>query len=234
MRTKIFSIISVALLAFSLTACSSKAAPEISSYEEANKDWLSQVDEIISGDELAMQGKVQWGMSLEDLKKAVKGPYYEDTDYGVSVVTSSSLPSDETWKNEDETLNSAAFEDQDVKAYYFVDTALIEYGYLVYDASLHQYDFLKEYYTKKYGEPEKEEFIWNDESYKPTGKEDMYEMFAAGKVKVLTVWDIEELDTVLVVDWLNDPVDLDYNYGQISFYSRSEDFDVNSVSDTVL
>lgn len=111
---------------------------------------------------------------------------------------------------------------------------MIEYGYLVYDASLHQYDFLKEYYTKKYGEPEKEEFIWNDESYKPTGKEDMYEMFAAGKVKVLTVWDIEELDTVLVVDWLNDPVDLDYNYGQISFYSRSEDFDVNSVSETGL
>lgn len=220
----------VLILSFGLVSCGNDT-PVIDENETANKEWLDQVDKATDGQELEMQGYVNWQMDIAQLLDAVEGPYYDDTETYISVVLPSALPATENWKNEDGTLNIDAFAQQDVKAYYVIDNYLSEYGYQAYDATLYQYDFLKEYYTKKYGEPYEEEFVWNDENYKPTGKEDLYEEFVSGKVRVMAMWDIKELDTVLVVDWLNDPMVYDNNFGQISFYPRSEDFDPANVED---
>jgi len=135
--------------------------------------------------------------------------------------------------DKDGNLVPEKFLTTDILAYYSVDptVGLYEYGYLAPNADLHEYDFLKEYYTNKYGEPAKETWEWNDPQYKPTGKEDYYQMFTDGLVKVVTVWDIKELDTVLVMDWLNDPQKYNNNFGQISFYDRSEDFSVDAVDE---
>jgi hypothetical protein len=206
----------------------------IASNEEANAAYISAATEAMGDVSLAMQNKIDWGMSYADLKKQVSQTYINDTGQYLSWAFFADLPSDEGWLDEDGNMNADHFISTDILSYYVVDKeiGLYEYGYLAPDANLYQYDFLKAYYTSKYGEPGIEEWEWNDSSYQPDGSEDYYQMFQDGLVKVMAVWDVEELDTVLVVDWLNDPAQYDNNYGQISFYLRSEDFSLDNYSDT--
>lgn len=236
MKKKIITLLFSTILAVSLVGCGDDGAKVIEKNEAANKDYIASAVSAMANQSLALQEEVDWGTSYIQLKSVVEEPYISDDGQYLSTAFYGALPADKDWKDKDGNIDPEHFVQTDILSYYVVDSAvgLYEYGYLAPNANLSQYDFLKEYYTKKFGEPEREDWEWNDEEYQPTGKEDYYEMFINGEVKVITIWDIEELDTVLVIDWLNDPVEYNNNYGQISFYDRSEDFSVDDVADTPL
>lgn len=211
----------------------SQTPTSIEKFETENKEAITAAVSAMDGQTLALQEEMSWGMAYDDVKKYVEEPYIYDNGEYLASAFYSKLPCNEKWKDKDGNLVPEEFLPTDILAYYSVDAyaGLYEYGYMAPNTDLHEYDFLKEYYTNKYGEPAEETWEWNDPNYKPTGKEDYYQMFADGLVKVVTVWDIKELDTVLVIDWLNDPQKYNNNFGQISFYDRSDDFDVNAVQD---
>lgn len=217
-----------------LSSCSEGNEKVIAKNEEANKEFLSAAVSAMNDRPLALSNKLEWGDTYADVKKAVDEPYINNDGQYLSSAFYGALPTDDTWKDADGNINAKAFAPIDLLSYFVVDDAigLYECGYLAPDANLYQYDFLKLYYTKKFGEPDKETWEWKDKYYEPTGDEDYYSLFADGYVKVLTVWDLKELDTVLVIDWLNDPNVYNNNYGQISFYQRSEDFSVEDAGDS--
>lgn len=233
MKRKLLTLLFSTILAVSLAACGTQEATFIEKNEAEHKDYIASAVTAMADHTLALQEGLYWGASYAQVKEVVKEPYINDDGQYLSTAFYSALPADENWKDKDGKIDASHFIQTDILSYHVVDASvgLYEYGYLAPDANLHQYDYLKDYYTKKYGEPEREDWEWNDENYKPTGEENYYEKFAAGEVKVVTVWDIEELNTVLVIDWLNDPVKYNNNYGQISFYARSEDFSADDVSD---
>lgn len=221
------------ILICALCACSSNSdTTTIKKYETANKEAISAAVSAMGNQSLALQDNLSWGMTYEEVKANVEEPYIYDSTMYLSRAFYANLPAGEGWTDKDGTIIPEGFISTDILSYYTINESigLYEYGYMAPDANLYQYDFLKAYFTNKYGEPEEETWEWNDSSYEPTGDEDYYQMFSEGLVKVLTVWDIEELDTVLVVDWLNDPQEYNNNYGQISFYHRSDDFSVEDVS----
>lgn len=207
----------------------------IKEYEEANKEAISAAVSAMDNQTLALQDDMSWGMSYDELKKYVPDPYIYDTGDYLASAFYCKLPGNDKWKDKEGKIVPEEFISTDTLAYYatYDTSGLYEYGYLVPGADLYEYDFLKEYYTNKYGEPANETWEWNDPEYEPTGKEDKYQMFADGLVKVVAAWDIEELDAVLVIDWLNDPKDYNNNFGQISFYDRSEEFDIDSVIESI-
>lgn len=215
------------------TQKSTKTPTTIKKYETANKEAIASAVKAMDGQTLALQEDMYWGMTYNEVKKHVKEPYIYDSGDYLANAFYAMLPCNDKWKDENGNVNPDEFLSSDVLAYYSVDASvgLYEYGYMMPDVDLYEYDFLKEYYTNKYGEPVEETWEWNDETYEPTGDEDYYQMFRDGLVKVVTVWDIKKLDAVLVIDWLNDPQKYNNNFGQISFYNRSDDFDVNAVED---
>lgn len=213
----------VVCLVVSLSACGSSTATE--SLQKENKDWLSTADSATQGYNFSLQDDLAWGMSLEEVSEIVKGPFEDDYETYLSMWMPGSLPKDGSWKDDSGNINKDAFAEGETLCYYTFseDDRLNEYGYYCFSPNLEQYDFLKEYYTKKYGEPKEEEFIWNDEDYKPDGTEDLYKEFEKGQVKVLTAWEIDDLGSLLVIDWLNDNVKESNNFGQISFYEMNDD-----------
>lgn len=235
MKNKLLTAFLIIMMAGTLVSCGSGDAKVIAENESANKDYIKAAVAVMDGETLALQDKLDWGAMYSDVKDVVKEPYIDDSSQYVSRAFYAKLPSGEGWADAEGNLQPDQFASMDILAYYVMDSdiGLYEYGYLAPDANLYQYDFLKEYYMKKYGEPEREDWEWKNDSHTDTDSddEDKYQLFADGYVRVMTVWDIEELDTVLVVDWLNDPVKYNNNYGQISFYKRAEDFSVDSEDD---
>jgi len=234
MKKKTLTLLFTFIIVCLLCACGGgNSAIEIKEYETANKEAIAAAVSAMGDQTLALQKEMSWGMAYDDVKEHVAEPYIYDTGDYLASAFYGNLPYEKGWKDKDGNLVPEKFLVTDILAYYSVDptVGLYEYGYLAPNADLHEYDFLKEYYTNKYGEPAKETWEWNNPQYEPTGKEDYYKMFAEGLVKVVTVWDIKELDTVLVIDWLNDPQKYNNNFGQISFYDRSEDFSVDAVDE---
>jgi hypothetical protein len=222
---KILQIICISLLIVCLStvlaACGNSTALE--KLQKENEEWLNSADSATLGFNFSLQDDITWEMPLEDVRRIVSGPFESDYETYLSIWIQGALPADDSWKVDSKSVNHNAFTETEVLSYYAFSESgeLTEYGYQYFTASLEQYDFLKEYYTKKYGEPAKEEFIWNDETYEPDGTEDLYALFKEGKVKVLTAWDIDELKSVLVVDWLNDPADEKNDFGQVAFYEKT-------------
>lgn len=233
MKKQTLTLLCVLIMTCLLCACGGNSSTVIKENETANKEAISASVAAMDGNALSLQEEMSWGMDYESIKKHVKEPYVYDTGDYLASTFSSKLPCNDKWKDAEGNIVPEEFLPTDILAYYSADASagLYEYGYMAPNADLHEYDFLKEYYTNKFGEPADETWEWNNPNYQPTGEEDYYEMFAAGRVKVVTVWDIKELDTVLVVDWLNDPQKSSNNFGQISFYNRSDDFDVNNVEE---
>jgi hypothetical protein len=217
----------ITCLSAGLAACSEQTA--LDQLQEKNEAWLESADEVTLGDHFSIQEDMRWGMALEEVTAAVGEPLENNYETYISKVAPAALPEDGSWKGDGKTVKKAAFAKADIMSYYAFseEKTLYEYGYQCYTPRLEQYDFLKAYYTKKYGKPKKEEFIWSDQTYKPTGKEDLYAMFNKGEVKVLTAWDIDELGTVLTVDWLNDPIKTQNNYGQISFFEKTGELELD-------
>ncbi len=225
MKKAVIFILSISLICM-LTACTTGSPKVIEENEKKNEAFISAAVSAMSDQPLCLIDALDWGDDYQKVKDEIPEPYIQDDSRYLSKGFFSALPSDENWLDDNGNINKDAFSSIDTLSYFAMDSdiGLYEYGYLLPDANLYQYDFLKEYYTKKYGPPAREDWEWKDRSYTPTGDEDYYQLFAEGKVKVITVWDIESLDTVLVIDWLNDPIQYDNNYGQISFYSRTDDF----------
>ena len=232
MKKQTLVLICTIVMACLFCACGNDAKV-IDKYEEANKDAIAAAVSAMENQTLALQDDMTWSMTYDEVKKHVPEPYIYDTGDYLASVSHGKLPANEKWKDKEGNLVPEEFVNTEILSYYatYEDSGLYEYGYMVPNADLYEYDFLKEYYTNKYGEPDNETWEWNNPSYEPTGKEDYYQMFIEGKVKVVTVWDIEELDAVLVIDWLNDPQKYNNNFGQISFYQRGDDFDVNNVEE---
>ena len=218
---KIVVLILVICMTMLFTACNSK-----------DDAWLKSADSQV-GSNLSLNEKLNWGMSVDDVKALEKGPYDSNYETYIAVWKDMSFPADGKWKKDSESINKKAFKKTDITSYYVFNEnkALFEYGSQFFDVNLYQYDFLKEYYTKKFGKPKKEEYIWNDKKYKPTGKENLHDEFKKGMVKVLTAWDIDENDTVLVIDWLNDPQKTENNYGQISFMEKTQELNTETQSE---
>lgn len=224
-------VLSIAILISLMAGCSSQPVGKIiQENETANSDYLKSAVSAMNNYTFCMNNSLDFGMSYEDIKKELKGPFQSDTGTYISEAFMAKLPSSANWKNDDGTINADNFIDWDIMSYYICDSSvgLYECGFLAPDPNLWQYDFLKEYYTMKFGEPDKEEWEWNSKSAQPDENTDYYQAFVGGHVRVMTVWDIKELDMVLVIDWLNDPANQDNNYGQISFYMRNEDFSLDS------
>ena len=202
---------------------------ELKKLQKENKEWFKTLGDVDAKDKLAINDDLSWGLSREKVTSKVDGMVQDDYETYISTFTSVKFPVDQNWKEGETGIKSEAFEDTEVTAYYVFndDQTLQEYGYQCFKPILAQYDFIKEYYTKMYGEPAKEEYIWNDEDYEPDGTEDLYAMFEKGLVKVLAVWDIDEVSTVLVVDWLCDPIKTENNFGQISFFEKTKELDLS-------
>lgn len=236
MRNKLLTAFFIVMMVHTLVSCGSSDAKVIAENESANGGYIQAAVAAMGGETLSLQDELDWGSMYSDVKSVVKEPYIDDSSQYVSKAFYAKLPSGEGWADSEGNLQPDQFTSMDILSYYVIDSdiGLHEHGYLTPDANLYQYDFLKEYYTKKYGEPEREDWEWKNESHADTDSddEDMYQQFEDGYVRVMTVWDIEELDTVLVVDWLNDPVKYNNNYGQISFYKRAKDFSVDSEADS--
>lgn len=223
-------LVLILCLTIGISACGSST--ETDSLQKKNKSWLSSADNATLGYNFSMQENLEWGMTLKEVSEIIEGPFEDDYETYLSMWKSGALPTSDKWKKDADSVNADDFKESDILCFYTFseDSKLMEYGYQHYGASLYQYDFLKEYYTKKYGKAAKEEFIWNDETYKPDGTEDLYKMFQEGQVKVLTVWDLDELGSVLVVDWLNDPAKKTNNFGQVSFYEKTAELNLEDES----
>ena len=230
MRKKILVICMAVIAAFAMASCGSSEPKVIEENESANKDYIKAAVAAMDGETLALQDKLSWGMSYSDIKAKVKEPYIDDRGDYVTKAFFAGLPADSEWIDAEENIQKEHFISTDILSYYVIDSSigLYEYGYMAADPNLYQYDFLKSYYTKKYGEPGREDWEFKDESL-ADGAEDSekYLFFEEGYVRVMTVWDIEELDSVLVIDWLREPDRYENNYGQVSFYKRSEDFSID-------
>jgi hypothetical protein len=214
----------VIALAAAMAACGgSPDGGSQSSSSSADERWLESADSATGDLNLSLRSDLTWGMSRDEVANMVGGPFASDMETYLSVNIKAAFPADEGWAGDSGSVDASAFKSTDFTAYYAFDEggSLVEYGYQLYAPSLEQYDFLKEYYTKKYGEPKNEEYIWNDSTYEPDGTEDLYAEFKAGQVKVLTMWDLDALGSVLVIDWLSDPDDTDNDFGQISFYEKT-------------
>lgn len=222
MRKKIKTLVVVVLvicLSSGLVACGG-----------SDDKWLSSADEATTGDHFDMLDNMVWGLHMDEVQKELTDAEFEtDTETYISAWTTGALPTDDKWEKDSGSVNPKSFKESEMLTFYAFNqsSALIEYGYQYFDANLYQYDFLKEYYTKKYGKPVKEEFIWNSKGYEPDGKEDYYKLFAEGKVKVEAVWDIKDKDTALVVDWLNDPTKAKNNFGQITFFENTGELNLD-------
>jgi hypothetical protein len=209
-----------------LAACANPT--ELDKLNKENEGWLNSADSAMLGFKLSLRDDMTWGMTREEVTRIISGPFENDYVTYISTWIPAALPSAGSWNIDPKSVNPDAFTETELLSYYTFseDSKLVEYGYQYFTASLVQYDFLKEYYSKKYGEPQNEEYIWNDESYEPDGTEDLYAMFDEGLVKVMTVWDIDELKSVIVVDWLNDPAKEENDFGQISFYEKTGELTV--------
>ena len=235
MKKKLLCIVLTVALLFTLSACIGEKEKVIAENEAANKDFIQASTQAIGDETLALHEKLNWGESYDEVKDEVKGPYHNDSSQYITKAFYANLPQNGEWIDEEKNIQPKNFVSTDILAYYMIDPSLglNEYGYMAADVNLYQYDFLKMYYTKKYGEPEREDWEWKNESHieSETDEEERYQLFEEGYIRVLTVWDIEELDSVLVIDWLKDPAKRDNNYGQISFYKRTDEFSVESMEE---
>lgn len=228
-NTTSFAIITCLIII--LSACSNST--QLEKLQKDNEVWLNSAREATLGYHFSLQPDLTWGMTVDEVSKIVNGPFEDDYETYLSTWSFGALPQDNKWKEDSDRINQDSFKKTDIKCFYTFDQEgrLTEYGYQHYLPILDQYDFLKEYYTKMFGKPKNEEYIWKDKNYKPSGEEDLYKEFKNGKVKVLTAWDIDQLGTILVIDWLNDPVESNNNFGQISFYEKTADINIDKESE---